>query len=80
MKKRLITKSSENRSDFTSGQASKPYNNDNEGKHLLDNSNIFICYSTDSSENSIYRAIKTFTFTVVGAIAQIDWPVDGYCQ
>jgi len=36
MKKRLITKSGDDMSDFTNGQASKLYNN--EGKHLLDNS------------------------------------------
>ena len=42
MKKRLITKSSNDRYDFTSGQASKPYNN--EGRHLLNNS----CNTTSS--------------------------------
>jgi len=61
MKKRFITKSSEDKSDFISGHASKPYIN--EGIHLLDNSsttNIFICYSTDFSKNGISWTIKTF--------------------
>jgi len=42
IKKRLTTKSRDNKSDFTSRHASKPYIN--EGKHLLDNN-----YNTTSS-------------------------------
>ena len=42
MKKRFITKSSEDKSDFISGHASKPYIN--EGIHLLHNS----CTTTSS--------------------------------
>ena len=42
MKKRLTTKSRDNKSDFTSGHASKPYMS--EGKHLLDNN----CKTTSS--------------------------------
>jgi len=38
IKKRLTIKSRDNKSDFTSGHASKPYIN--EGKHLLDNKTV----------------------------------------
>ena len=42
MKKRFITKSSDDKSDFISGHASKPYIS--EGIHLLDNN----CNTTSS--------------------------------
>ena len=51
MKKQLTTKSRDNKSDFTSGHASKPYIS--EGKHLLD------CNTTSSFANKgrLYYAV-----------------------